>query len=419
AGGARRWRRARRRSGPLRARAGWMRRRAVALLLCLWAPLAACDSQSRTAAPGPTAAPAPAAPAAADAPLEGHLVSRATVARVLERGVPPQWFGMYAAGKKIGYGHLELRPARPGEPGRLVSSPEARMGGGGADIALHEDRFYQGEPPHLLLEIRQREESGGAVVERRYRRDGDHMVAAQVIDGRAQPQRRIAASRETLVDALDEIAVDPASAAPGRTVRVPGFDTTAERDRTTEVTVVEVGARRIAGVDTEVVVLRSLGEGEQTPTRTVLASGAVMLSTAIGEGMELRREEPAQAQSDVVGFDIIGDAVPVDRALGDPAALGALDLIVTVPRGFRLRDAPNQEISRRPDGALEVAIRSRPGLPVLPDERRAALAATAAIDAGDPAIAALAREIIGQERDRAAQVERLVRWVHQHVAKDL
>src|SRR5690606_41375313 len=124
----------------LAQRAG-SRARAAARLPGLGPRRAPGDPRSGTAAPGPAAAPAPAAPAAADAPLEGHLVSRATVARVLERGVPPQWFGMYAAGKKIGYGHLELRPARPGAPGRPVSSLQARMGGGGADIALPEDRF--------------------------------------------------------------------------------------------------------------------------------------------------------------------------------------------------------------------------------------------------------------------------------------
>jgi transglutaminase-like putative cysteine protease len=143
----------------------------------------------------------------------------------------------------------------------------------------------------------------------------------------------------------------------------------------------------------------------------------VTLRSSLGDGIELRWEEKARAQSDVVGFDMIADAVEIDRPLGDPAEVRQLYLVVGVGRNFTLRNAPNQQVKRRPDGKLEVALRARAGAPVLPSERAAALRDDGRADLAHPDVAALSRKLTAGVSDREEQIGRLVDWVFENLTK--
>ena len=404
-----------------------MRPLLLAAILGIWAapacqskgPSPAADKGEPAAAPLPTTTPpVPDGPRQLGTPLEGHLVSQATIDRILAGGTREQWFGLYMNEKKVGYASIQLRPPAAGEPGGLVWSVLARLRAG-AEVELAEQRFYQRAAPYRLVEIRSVEKSAGNQVERRYRRDGDQLIASQTVDGTAQPERRIAGSAETVLSVIDQLAVEPGEAKPGMSVTVHEFETESESDKATAVKVVEVVKERLSGVDTEVVVLSSQSEGEQTVSTAYLASGAVVLRATLGGGILFRREEKEQAESNVAGFDMIADAVKVDRPVGEPSDVRELHLRVAVPGNLNLRDAPNQELTRRPDGTLDVDLFARPGLPVLPVERRAALAITATIDAGDPVVARLAQEITAGESDPAGRVARLVEWTYRNLEKDL
>ncbi len=369
-------------------------------------------------APAPTPAPSPEAPRQLGTPLEGHLVSQATVDRILASGTREQWFGLYLNDKKVGFASIQLRSAAAGEPSGLVWSVSARLRAG-SEVELAEQRFYDRAAPYRLVEVRSVEKSAAGRVERRYRRDGDQMVAEQTIDGSPQAARRIAASAETALSVLDQHAVEPGEVKAGMSTMVSEFETESESDKATAVKVVEIKKERLSGVDTEVAVMSSQTEGEQAVATAFVASGAVVLRAALGGGLEFRWEEREQAQSNVAGFDMIADAVKIDRPVGEPSNVRELHLRVK-PRGsLRLRDAPNQELSRRPDGALDVDLFSRPGLPVLPAERRAALAVNSSIDAGDPTVVALARSVTEGVSDPAGRVERLIEWTYKNLEKDL
>jgi hypothetical protein len=370
----------------------------------------ACEGRKAAERGSPTAVVVP----------DGHLVGAASVERVLREGIREQWYGMYLRDKKVGYASVRIDPAVDGRvlwavSGRLrSSSPDGSM-----DASFSEERLYAAEPPYILLEIRAREETGAGVVERVYRNQPDGMTVTLTTAGAPSPERRIAASRETLLGVLDQSAIEPAEVKAGMTAAIPEFDSSSEVDEPTTVKVVEVRRERLAGVETQVAVLSSQAEGEQAITQSFIASGGVTLRASLGQEITLRAEEKARAQSDVVGFDMIGDAVRIDRPLGDPSALRQLRLVVGVASNFALRDAPNQEITRRPDGKLDVAIFSRPGLPVLPDERGEALQTTSAADAGHPAVAELAARLVAGAADREQQVARLVDWVFENLRKDL
>ncbi len=397
-------------------------------LLVAAALAAGCQSKSSSPPAADKAAPPVAAaeqppPAAHGTPIAGHLVSQATVDRIIANGTREQWFGLFLKGKKIGYAHLVIRPAAAGEPGGVVGSIGARLRVGGAgttaDVDIEQERFYEKAAPYRLVEIRSREQSSGNRVERRYRLDGEQMVGVQTVDGSAQPERRVAAGHETLLSVLDQQAVEPAEVRAGMSATVSEFDDDSESEEMTAVKVVEVRRQRLSGIDTDVVELSAQTEGEATITRTLVASGPVILGTTIGEGMEIRWEEKEQAENDLSGFDMVDDAVAVDRPLGDPSAVRELHLRVVVPESVRLRDAPNQELTRKGHGAYEVALFSRPGLPVMPAERQAALAITSSIDAGDPAVVELARTVTAGESEPARRVERLLDWTYQNLEKHL
>lgn len=351
----------------------------------------------------------------------GHLVSVAAVERVLREGSREQWFGMYVQGKKIGYASVAMRP--PAATDRhVVWSVTGRLRTGGlgstTDVTFEEHRRYGAAPPYALIDIRSREDSGAGVVERLHRNGEDAMIASQTADGRAQGERRLAASRETLLGVLDQGAVEPSDLRRGQRVVVLEFDSSSESDKKTTIEVADVRRERLSGVQTLVAVLSSRSEGEQAVTETQVAGGGVTLRASLGEGVELRWEEKARAQSDVVGFDMIADAVAIDRPLGDPSGLRELRLVVGVGKTFTLRDAPNQEVSRRADGTVEVVLHARPGLPVMPAERAAALRDDGRADIGNRAIGDLSRELTSGA-DRGEQVGRLVDWVFTNLSKSL
>jgi hypothetical protein len=296
-----------------------------------------------------------------------------------------------------------------------------RTGGLGrsAETKFLEQRHYDASPPYRLVEIRSTEDSGSGAVERVYRNLAGEMVASQTVDGRAQPPRHLAASHEDMLSVLDQGPIEPSELRPGQSAVVVEFDSETEADRKTTIKVVDVRPQRLSGVETQVAVLSAHSEGEQSTTESQVASGGVTLRATLGEGIELRWEEKARAQSDVVGFDVVADAVKIDRPLGDPSAVRELRLVVGLARNFTLRDAPNQEIEVRPDGKLDVALFSRPGLPVLPADRAAALRADGRADAGDPAVAELARTITAGASGPEEKAARLVDWVFRNLTKSL
>ena len=387
---------------------------ALAVFALAVASLGGCDSR----AAGPDPAPRVVVPA-------GHLVSPAAVERVLREGSREQWFGMYVKGKKVGYARVSVRaPARApaGAAGHVVWSVAGRLRTSGlgvsTDVSFDEQRLYDAKPPYALVEMRSREDSGAGAVERVHRNGAAEMIAAHTTDGRALTERRLPASRETLLAVLDQGAIEPSELRRGQRVVVVEFDSTSESDKKTTIEVVDVRRERLSGVETLVAVLSSRSEGEQAVTETHVAGGGVILRASLGEGIELRWEEKARAQSNVVGFDMIADAVEVDRPLGDPAGLRELHLVVGVGKNFTLRDAPNQEVTRRPDGKLDVALHARPGLPVTPAERAAALRDDGRADMGR-AVADLSRSLTAGAAGRDEQVGRMVDWVFRNLTKSL
>ncbi len=394
-------------------------RRLFALVLCGLSLGASCDRVKRAPPPETTASTAHPA-ATSDA-----LVTDELVARVVAQPIGDQWYGLYMAGKKIGWARIGLRRTRTPEPRGFATEMQALLrvadseAAAGAELDIFETRFYDADPPYALRAVHVIERATGERPrERQLVVDGEQIVVKELERGGFAEKRRVPRSRETLHGAIAESRLDPAWLIAGRRQTFASFDTDLERDESNTVEVVEIIQQRLAGVDTKIAVLRSKSEGESSASTIRMAGGGIALETSIG-GVTLKLEDATVARSNVIGFDVIGDAVPVDRAVGDPGAIARLDLVVAVTDGFELPASPRQRVERRHDGRYDVVLTNGPGAPPTPTERSAALVATAAIDFGDPDIARLARTITSGANTDRARVERLVTWVYENLGKEL
>jgi hypothetical protein len=109
--------------------------------------------------------------------------------------------------------------------------------------------------------------------------------------------------------------------------------------------------------------------------------------------------------------------VTIDRPLGDPEGIAALELEVSGDGAARLAPGARQAIAAREDGTRVLKTGAAHGVaPVATEEEiREALRATAEFPADDERIVALAREAIGDADSERAKVARLVHFVSMYV----
>jgi hypothetical protein len=333
------------------------------------------------------------------------------------------WYGFYVAGKKVGYARVWIGPSPEGAPAPFAA---------GMEISIHSNddvrtvvsrserlHYYEEHPPYRLIERRDVEVSPDGRAVRTYIADGVNMIIRQETDGKVVGERRLPRTGETVVAMLAEFGLDATDVVPGQSLSAITFDIDEERDRETVVIVREVREQIVSGVPTRIAVLESQNEGDNVVTEITVASRGVVLLATIGDSMRVVLEEKEVAQSDVEGFGVFSDAVPVDRKLGDPSSIDSLDLVVSVPAGYELPSTPSQRVTRREDGKLDVALRSIPGDLVTAEERLRATSITSSIDADNADVVAVAKRVVGDATTARAKVDAIVKWIYRDLDKSL
>lgn len=324
-------------------------------------------------------------------------VARSSPAAAGLATVGRQWFGVYLEERKIGHAWLEIRESRNGEPRSIVAetSMAVKLAGGDRRLEIDAARYYRRRPPHRLIEVRVHERSA---------------------DGTSD-SRETGPSDETLETFTTQYLLEPASVEVGDRFELAELDVDSGRDRAVTVAVAAKRTQLYFGVRTEVVELAIRRSGDRVETRTVIAAGSdspITLRAVVGP-FSFRAQDQRAARSAIEGLDPLSGVVPVDRALGDPARIRALEVALASSADFEVPAAAGQVATREASGRIRVAIDTGPGPPVSAAGRAAALRATAAIDHRDPAIAALARELASP--DRRVAVARMVAWVHDNLSK--
>ena len=350
----------------------------------------------------------------------GDLVGPQEIERALARESREHWFGLFLGGKKIGFASLKSWTEGTQNNESLVWRVVATLKmSEGSEANITETRRYSRRPPYRLQSLTTTESDDSGLIERRYHNGERAMSIETIINGDKRPRRHVAPSEATALAVLAQSAVDPAKLRPGQRGQYVEFDSDKEHDQLTTIEVKSVQSRRIAGISTPVAVLAARDEGEQTVTHSTVAADGVTLQTTIGDGIELRLQEKEVATGDVVGFDYVADAVPVSEALGEPGAIDELRLIASVGSGFVLPNRPDQRVKARPDGRFDLVLRRGPGPAVKPNDRKVALMPSQGIDANHPEIVSRAKEITRGAKGDRERVRLLVRWVYEHLEKDL
>lgn len=354
----------------------------------------------------------------------GEIVPPEVLADFVARGAVDAWYGVYLTGRKVGWAHVEMGRAAPGDPGGFVARLELRIVQEGllpglrSESVIRAEDFYATTPPFPLVESRDLQETAAGTVERRTTATPEGLVLRQTVQGQTAPARPGPPTAETALAAVGAFGLDAARLRPGMTMVVPAFDDDDARDETDTVTVLSVERQVLAGVETPVATLSVLHEGDSQPFLLRVA-GDTTVEASMGTGIVLRLEDRDRARSDLSALGPLDLRVPVDRPLGTPSDLRELRLVVGVPPEFDLPSGPQQEVTRRDDGRFDVVLRSVPGPAATDEERARNLRPTPEVDADAPAVLALARELTAGAATDREKADRIVAWVYDNLRKDL
>jgi hypothetical protein len=236
--------------------------------------------------------------------------------------------------------------------------------------------------------------------------------------------RRVVPSRETLslMRRLDRWL----EAIPARGATFENYNTDLEQK---DISVKEVYTFREkksilwGGVKTDVYVVRTFSQGAAFDAE--LKADGTMLRGRAGALTEIRAEKEATAKKlDGKGADMLAvSAIFVDRKLGAPENVAALTVEVTGLGDFRFPASHRQRVQAGKKGMaiLELSrdFRVKDAAPLKAEERKKNLEATPAIQCDEGAIRALAKKIVGQERDPVKSAGLLETWVYKSLKKSM
>ncbi len=395
--------------------------------LTLAIALTACRGDSPPA-PAPAPAPTP-APAPAPAPTPAAAPAPATAPLPLDRLSQEGWYGIYMMGRKVGHGHMWVRPSRADEPGAYAYGFAMQMSvsGGGQDnlLALSESRFYGPDHPHPLVETRFSTSARGFSDERRaVPTAAGKMRITRTLGDKEEPAREVEGTREDLVAQLALTPLELAPAEVGKQTRVSLWSWEREADEAITVEFVSIDQRVRAGIAEQVGRFALTYDATGVKGEVLVGGDGTMLEMTLGSSLLLKLEERAVAQSGVSGLDILGTGVPSPARLGPPDRVARLRLDVVAPAGLTLPATAARKVERL-EGGADGKARWRLTLTrgfsdeVTAEARAAALAADATIDATHPAIAEHARALVAGIDEPRARVDKIADWVFQALDKKL
>ena len=377
-------------------------RRLATVLLAL-APLLAVAGAPAAKAPAPALSDAVTAPR----PIDG------------------EWFGIYLNDKKVGWYYTNLKFA-PGRKDQVVAVNEfvfkAIVGTRTTERLLRETRTYEAKPGGRLLSFVTEQKGDG----------GD-----QVLEGTATPtgmrvlRKRpdlptevlsLKPSKETVEDA------DQARVVVKRQQKLDGWVTDGIDLEQYRVTTTPAGTqtRTLRGVPVKVFKVVTISEKEKVPTDVLIDEQGRVLDVIFGATMRLQ-VEPMEVAKNVEHVEVFGlTRVVLPKALPDTARLvpGQVRLLVQgLPPQFR-RASERQRFKELKDGSVEVTLSAatpkakKAVRPVADPAGGANLKATLSVEAAHPDVVALAKSIVGAEKDAHAAAVKISRWVGANLTKD-
>ncbi|MBM3464749.1 MAG: transglutaminase domain-containing protein [Armatimonadetes bacterium] len=393
-------------------------RLSVVLVLIL---LAGCAA--RPPAPPPVAAKqTPAAgiptPEESVAPLPA---SRESLADFVRRAAFRQSYGMYAAGKKIGWARMTFGPGR--YKGRDVAETfnefhmRVSMMGETARTDLTERTFYElaGEGP--VVAAREVDNEDGTSAERDVHRSSTGFLITTRTAGKVT--RRVVPARADTLRQEQQFERWLASAKSGDRTRLVEVswdeDPVASID---EYTFLGGESMRWGGVETRALRVRVDSKG--VLAEALLSPNGIPWRAEAGGFIQIRAEDEVSASRLEEPVDLLSlTRIPLSRPIPDAETVDRIVLEVKGANGFAFPTSHRQTVSHK-EGRVMLAARREFRVPqsdlLSPTQRRHALRRTPTVDI-DETIVGLARRITRGARSLDERVGRLVHWVYKALDK--
>jgi transglutaminase-like putative cysteine protease len=331
------------------------------------------------------------------------------------RPAEPQWFGIYVLGKKAGWSRSsfgrELREGKDVLVGRAETTLSATVGERDVTRSTLDEKVYEARPGGRLLSFVARREGDGGARSLEGRCDGAACAVAVVAEGRRE-ERRIPQPRETADDA------DGTRLVAARRGARDGAQLDPDRlqEKRVDTRFVRRGVVAAAGVEVPVSIVEERDADARAATVVSIADDGRVLELRVGDSVVARAEPEAVAKRldkvDLFGLTRVKLPGPLPQQV--PAAIRFR--MRGLPPAFAKED-PRQEVRSAGRGEVLVTVdarRPRAADPArdaprgrAPAGREELLAAAPDVDADDPAIRALAREVVGETRGVYAAARRI------------
>jgi hypothetical protein len=347
--------------------------------------------------------------------------------RVDDRLLGTTWYGVYLLGQKLGWMSTTLSATPDKQSYQVTQKIHFLMKIGSApaqENEFQETRTYSGSEQRLTA-VELVQTVGGGKSTMTGRAVEGAFEYTHHLGGAARTQR-LPLPTESLADMLwaPRLALDH-GAQPGARAAGRYFDASLGKEFATEGAFVRRENVPLDGVLTPLVVIESTipDLGISSTTRFLPDGRSLDGTVAVLFRFRLENEQVAR-QIDIALDSLATCAIRLKGELPDPARMKELALVISGlddPRFVLASERRTYEKTDTP-GAYRLTLRrDRYGSDDLvrgPYDRAQfaqTLGATAFIQSDDPKIAALAKEVLGDEQDPAARVGKLVSWVHANV----
>ena len=332
-----------------------------------------------------------------------------------------EFMGLYLKGQKIGfmYSQVTLSPARDTVTAVTELHFKAKVGPDAvSDRMMKETRVYESKPNGRLLSfvMEQSGDGGEQLLEGTALPTGVRVVRKK--PGVPNDVKLLPPSKEVVEDA------DQARVALKRNAKVVGTitDSTDLQQYSITTTVGGTETRTVAGVKAKLRKVTTLSEKEKVPTEAWVDEKGRMLEVQYGPMMSgfLESEEVARRVDLVEVFGLTRVVLPRDPPAS--ASVAFVMVLKGVSEKF-WNTTYRQKWKSLGDGRVEVTVLSAPPKilkprPLIDPNGGANLKSTIAVEADSPEIIALAKKIVGDEKDAWASAKKINEWVNKNLAKD-
>jgi len=338
------------------------------------------------------------------------------------------WYGVYVDGTKSGYALIECKEGKVGDEQAVIVDLKMRLKlvalGQKQDVRVFQTRTYlrSGELHEVTCRMKTdtTEAQATAIVH------PDKAVIAMTMAGLASPPKELPRPKESLRDwaAAERLAASDAKV--GDKVSFSMLEPLMLTEFEGTVTLKERKEIVFNGVPTQVAVMENRVPKLGMDGDVVVDGRGVVLEQKVGETFVLRLETEKQAKDVQYSADLVRvGCVKLDPPPRDLASLRKLrfQLSGVEDPELMLTDG-RQRWSQGPDGSRSVEVTADPvppdklaKLPVDKAKFAADLAPTVFVQSEEPAIRALAAQIVGDERDAYAAAKKINAWVYTNIRK--